>query len=98
MVLWRKHAPGSLKCLHMAADLCLDPYFGIFDLFVTEKALAQYPTPETGPSGKSWGMKEQTVSMDAPLVPETMVSHNFRILTSWGNPVSHVQDIDNGSK
>ena len=40
----------------------------------------QYPAPEIGPSGPSWGKKEQIVSVDAPLVPETVVSHNSRIL------------------
>ena len=81
----------------MAPDLCLDPYFGLSVLFVTEKALAQYPVLETGSSGPSWGKKEQMVSVDAPLVPETVVSHNSRILASGGNLVSHVQAVDNGS-
>ena len=81
----------------MAPDLYLDPYFGLFDLSVTEKALVQYPALETSPFGPSWGKKEQTVFVDTPLVPETMVSHNFGIPASGGNPVSHVQAVDNGS-
>ena len=97
MVLWHKHAPRSLKCQPVAPDLCLDPYSSLFDLSVTEKALAQYHAPETGPSGPSWGKKEQTVSVDAPLVLKTVVSHNSGIPASRGNPVSHVQAIDNGS-
>ena len=95
MVLWRKHAPGSLKCRRVALDLY--SYAGLSDLFMTEKALAQYPAPETGPFGPSWGKKEQTVSVDAPLVPETVVSHNFGIPAFRGNPISHVQHADNGS-
>ena len=53
--------------------------------------------PEIDPSGPSWGKKEQTVSMDGPLVPETVVSHNSGIPASRGNPVSYVQAVDNGS-
>ena len=74
MVLWRKHTPRSLKCQRVALDLCLGPYSGLSDLSMTEKALAQYPTPETSSSGPSWGKKEQTMSMDTPLVPEIVVS------------------------
>ena len=37
----------------VAPDLCLDPYSGLSDLFVIEKALVQYPIPEIGPSGSS---------------------------------------------
>ena len=97
MVLWRKLAPGSLKCRHVAPDLCLDPYSSLSDLSMTKKALVQYPVPETGPSSPLWGKKEQTVSVNAPLVPETVVSHNSWIPASRGNPVSHVQAADNGS-
>ena len=97
MVLWRKHTPRSLKCQRVAPDLYLDPYSGLSNLSVTEKALVQYPMPETGPSGPSWGKKEQTVSVDAQLVLETVVSQNSRIPTSKGNLVSHVQAADNGS-
>ena len=97
MVLWRKHAPGSLKCQPVAPDLCLDPYSSLSVLSVTEKALAQYHVPKTGPSSPFWGKKEQTVSVDAPLVPKTVVSHNSWIPVSRGNPVSHVQAADNGS-
>ena len=57
----------------------------------------QYLATETGPSGPSWGKKEQTVSVDAPLMLEIMVFHNSRIPASRGNPVSHVQAADNGS-
>ena len=97
MVLWLKHAHGSLKCWPMAPDLCLDPYSGLFDLSVSEKELAQYLTPKTGPSGPFWGKKEQTVFVGAPLVPEIVVSHNSRIPASGGNPFSHVQADDNGN-
>ena len=89
--------PGSLKFEPMAPDLCLDPYSGLSDMSVIKKALAQYPVPETGPSGPSWGKKEQTMVVDAPLVPEIVVSHNSRIPDSRGNPFSHVQAADNGS-
>ena len=37
------------------------------------------------------------MSVDAPLVPETVVSHNSGIPASRGNPFSHVQAADNGS-
>ena len=56
---------------------------------MTEKALAQDPTLETGPSGPSWGKKEQMVSVEAPLVPKIVVSHNFGIL-SLGAILSHM--------
>ena len=97
VVLWCKHAPRSMKCCPMAPNLCLNPYSGLSDLFVTEKALAQYPVLKTGPFGPSWGKKEQTVSVDAPLVLETVVSQNSGIVSSRGNPFSHVQAFDNGS-
>ena len=90
MVLLHKHAPRSLKCRPMVPDLCLDPYSGLSNLYVTKEALAQYPELQTGPSSPSWGKKEQMVFVDAPLVPITMVSHNFGILASVGNPFSHV--------
>ena len=97
MVLWHKHATRSLKCRPVAPDLYLNPYSNLFDMSVTEKALAQYPVPETGPFGPSWGKKEQTVSVDAPFVPKTMVSHNSRILVTRSDLVSHVQVVNNGS-
>ena len=96
MVLWHKQAPRSLKCWLVASDLYLNPYSGLSDMSVIEKALAQYPAPETGPSGPSWGKKEQTMSVDAPLVPKTIMSHNSGILASRGNLVSHVQAVNNG--
>ena len=92
MVLWRKHAPGSLKC-----QLCLHPYSSLSDMSMTEKALVQHPALEIGPSSPSWGKKEQTVFVDAPLVPETVVSHNSGIPAYGSNPFSHVQAVDNGS-
>ena len=90
MVLLHKQAPRSLKIWPMASDPYLDPYSGLFHLSVIEKALAQYPTPETGPYGPSLGKKGQTVSVNAPLVPKTVVSHKSKIPASWGNPFSHV--------
>ena len=92
-----KHTLGSLKCKPVAPDLCLDPYSRLSDLSVTEKALAQYPAPKIGPSGPSYGKKEQMVFVDAPLVPKIVMSHNSRIPASRGNPFSHVQAADNGS-
>ena len=37
------------------------------------------------------------MSVDTPLVPETVVSHNSGIPAFGGNLVSHVQAANNGS-
>ena len=45
--------------------LDLDPYSGLFGLFVQQKALMQYPGADTGSSGPHWGEKEHTTFVHA---------------------------------
>ena len=51
----------------------------------------QHPRTNAGSSSPCWGKEEQIASVHAPLMTGTMVSHNFGILASKGNPVSSVQ-------
>ena len=51
----------------------------------------QHPGTDTGSPGPCWGKEEQTASVHAPLMIGIVVSHNSRIPTSKGNPVSSVQ-------
>ena len=43
------------------------------------------------------GREEQIASVHAPLMTRTMVSHNYRIPTSKGNPISSVLDGGTGN-
>ena len=56
----------------------------------------QRPRIDTGSPGPWWGKKEQTESVNVPLMTGTEVSHNSGILASEGNPVSCVQTGGNG--
>ena len=47
----------------------------------------QHLGTDIGSFGPYWGKKEQTVSVHVPLMTETVVSHNFGVPTSEGNPV-----------
>ena len=53
--------------------------------------LVQHPRIDTGSSGPCWGKEEKTASVYTPLMTGTMMSHNCRIPTYEGNPVSSVQ-------
>ena len=50
----------------------------------------QHLGTDTGPSGRYWGEKEQTMSALVPLMTGTALSHNSRIFAFEGNPVSYV--------
>ena len=50
----------------------------------------QHPEADIG-SPSPWGKEEQTASTQVPLTTGAVVSHNFGIPTSEGNPTSYVQ-------
>ena len=51
----------------------------------------QHPGIGTGSSVPHWGEKEHTASVHIPLMIGTGASYGPEILTSEGNPASHVQ-------
>ena len=70
--------------------LNLDPCPGPCGPSAKYSVLVQHPGIDTGSSGPYWGKEEQTAFVYAPLMNGTMMSHNFRIPTYEGNPVSSV--------
>ena len=57
----------------------------------------QHLGTDTGPSSLHWGEKEQTVSTLVPLMTGIEVSRILGILSSEGNPASHVRAYGNGN-
>ena len=57
----------------------------------------QCPGTDTGSPGPWWGKEEQTESVNVPLMTGTEVSHNSRIPSFKGNPISCVQAAGNGN-
>ena len=57
----------------------------------------QHPRTDTNSSGPCWGREEQIVSVNAPMMTGTVVSHNSGILDNEGNLVSSVQAGGNGN-
>ena len=51
----------------------------------------QHAGTDIGSPGLCWGKDEQTATAHVPLMIGTVVSHNYGILVSEGNPASYVQ-------
>ena len=81
---------GPLKSRSGSPVLGLNPYSGLFGLFVKQKALLQHLRTDTSSSGPRWGKKEQTMSVHVPLTIGIVLSHNPGIPAFEGNPASYV--------
>ena len=57
----------------------------------------QHPRTDIGSPGPCWGKEEQTAFEQVPPTNRVMVSHNFGIPASEGNPASYVQADGSGS-
>ena len=57
----------------------------------------QHPGTDIGSLGPCWGKEEQTASTHVPLMIETLMSHNSKILAFVDNSVSCAQADGNGN-
>ena len=57
----------------------------------------QRPKTDTNSLSPWWGKKEQTESVNVPLMIGTRVPYNSGISTSYSNPISFIQACGNGN-